>query len=176
MYSTSQKFGHTYSFKGFSLFFTILYIVECLYTWNAFPTVLKEFPHMLGTCWLLFLHSVVQLIPNDLNCCWGRVIVEAALHHSPSWPNSPYTAWRCVLSLSSLKTNDSPTKRKPDGMLYRCRMLWLPCWLSVPWFLNKSLSVTSKAPPHHLLHVSRWEAHMRRSSIDLLCISQTRWL
>ena len=32
----------------------------------------------------------------------GRVIVEArssdaALHHSPSWSNSPYTAWRCVL-------------------------------------------------------------------------------
>uniref|UniRef100_A0A674D9H5 Myosin IG n=1 Tax=Salmo trutta TaxID=8032 RepID=A0A674D9H5_SALTR len=27
---------------------------------------------------------------------------------------SPYTAWRCV----------GPTKRKPDGMTYRCRMLW----------------------------------------------------
>uniref|UniRef100_A0A673XC18 Phosphotransferase n=1 Tax=Salmo trutta TaxID=8032 RepID=A0A673XC18_SALTR len=24
-------------------------------TWVAFPTVLKEFPHMLSTCWLLFL-------------------------------------------------------------------------------------------------------------------------
>ena len=22
---------------------------------------------------------------------------DAALHHSPSWSNSPYTAWRCVL-------------------------------------------------------------------------------
>jgi hypothetical protein len=33
---------------------------------------------------------------------WGQVIVEArlsnaALHHSPSWSNSSYTAWRCVL-------------------------------------------------------------------------------
>jgi hypothetical protein len=28
IYSTSQKFGHTYSFQGFSLFFTIFYIVE----------------------------------------------------------------------------------------------------------------------------------------------------
>ena len=27
-YSTSQKFGHTYSFKAFSLFFIIFYIVE----------------------------------------------------------------------------------------------------------------------------------------------------
>ena len=34
---------------------------------NAFPTVLKEFPHMLSTCWLLFLHSAVQLLPNHLN-------------------------------------------------------------------------------------------------------------
>jgi hypothetical protein len=28
VHSTSQKFGHTYSFNGFSLFFTIFYIVE----------------------------------------------------------------------------------------------------------------------------------------------------
>ena len=26
-------------------------------TWNTFPKVLKEFPHMLRTHWLLFLHS-----------------------------------------------------------------------------------------------------------------------
>ena len=54
----------------------------------------------------------------------GRVIVwsDAALHHSPSWKNSPTTAWRCVVSL--WKTNDSPTKRKQDGMAYRCIMLW----------------------------------------------------
>ena len=26
-------------------------------TWNAFPTDLKEFPHMLSTCWQLFLQS-----------------------------------------------------------------------------------------------------------------------
>ena len=37
------------------------------FTWNAFPTVLKEFPHMLSTCWLFFLHSAVWLIPNHLN-------------------------------------------------------------------------------------------------------------
>ena len=43
------------------------------------PTVLKEFPHMLSTCWLLFLHSAVRLIPNYLNLfevgdCGGQVI------------------------------------------------------------------------------------------------------
>ena len=70
---------------------------------------------MLDTCWLLFLHSAFQLIPSHLNCVEVGVIVEAikvgvivearssdaALHHSPSWSNSPYTAWRCVGLLSS---------------------------------------------------------------------------
>jgi hypothetical protein len=75
-------------------------ILSTSFTWNAFPNVLKEFPHILSTCLLLFLHSAVQLLPNHLN--WVVVIVEArssdaALHPSPSWSNSPYTAWRCVL-------------------------------------------------------------------------------
>ena len=34
---------------------------------ECFSKVLKEFPHMLSTCWLLFLHSAVQLIPNHIN-------------------------------------------------------------------------------------------------------------
>ena len=38
---------------------------------HYFPRVLKEFLHMLSTCWLLFLHSAVQLIPNHLN--WVEV-------------------------------------------------------------------------------------------------------
>ena len=42
-------------------------IFSTSFTWNAFPTVLKKFPHMLSTCWLLFLHSAVRLIPNHLN-------------------------------------------------------------------------------------------------------------
>ena len=36
-------------------------------TWNGFPTVLKEFPEMLSTCWPFCLHSVVHLIPNHLD-------------------------------------------------------------------------------------------------------------
>ena len=36
--------------------------------WNGFPTVFKEFPMMLSTCWPFL----------------------------PSWSNCPYTAWRCV--------------------------------------------------------------------------------
>ena len=159
IYSTSPKCGHTYSFKGFSLFyycriivktsklwnntyithhvatkkvfkqikiyfwffknklFTLMTALHTLgilstrFTWNAFPTVLKEFPPILSTCWLIFLHSTVPLFPT-------------------------HTSWRCVGSLSCWKTTDSPTKRKPDGMANRCRMLWYPCWLSVPWIIN----------------------------------------
>ena len=33
---------------------------------ECFSTALREFPHMLSICWLLFLHSAVQLIPNQL--------------------------------------------------------------------------------------------------------------
>ena len=76
--------------------FHTLGILSTSFMRNAYPTVLKEFPHMLSTCWLLFLHSAVQLIPKLGD--WA--IVEARsfdvpLHHSP-WSNSPYTAW-CVL-------------------------------------------------------------------------------
>ena len=68
-----------------------------------------------------------QTKPSQIG--WGRGIVEArssdaTFHHSPSWLNSPYTAWKCVRSLSCWKTNDSPSMHKPDGMAYRCRVLW----------------------------------------------------
>ena len=42
-------------------------ILSTSFTWNAFPTVLKQVLHTLSTCWLLFFHSAVQLIPNHLN-------------------------------------------------------------------------------------------------------------
>ncbi|XP_052313566.1 uncharacterized protein LOC118390860 isoform X2 [Oncorhynchus keta] len=55
--------------------------------------LLAAFPSLCGPT-----HSIT----SQLAC---RVIVEArssdaALHHSPSWSNSTYTAWRCVRSLS----------------------------------------------------------------------------
>ena len=40
-------------------------------TWNGLPTVLKEFPEMLSTCWPFCLHSAVQLTPNHLD--WVQV-------------------------------------------------------------------------------------------------------
>ena len=75
---------------------------------ELFPSVLKEFPYMLSTCWLLFHHSVVQLIPNHLNWVevrwlWRPGHLMHALHHSPSWSNSLYTVWRCVLDHCPIK-------------------------------------------------------------------------
>ena len=72
------------------------------------------------------------------------------------------------------KTNVSGTKRKPDGMTFCCRMLWLPCWLCLEFEINQwqCHQQSTPTPSHHLLHASRWQPHMRRSSIHLLCISQ----
>ena len=61
-------------------------ILSTSFTWDVFPTVLKEFPHMLSTCWLLFLHSAVQLIPNQLNGSIGQIAVTqpgGVLGHCP---------------------------------------------------------------------------------------------
>ena len=78
-----------------------------------------------------------------LGDCGGQGSSDAALHHSPSWSNSPYTTWSCVLGHCPVETQMIvPTKRKPDGMVYRCRILCWPCWLSVPWILNNSLTVS----------------------------------
>ena len=82
-----------------------------------------------------------------------------------------YTAWRCVWSLSCWKTNYSPTKRKPGGMAFCCRILWWPCWLSLPWILNKSLSVSpakhrhTGTPPPPCFTVGTTHAY-------IICVSQ----
>jgi hypothetical protein len=60
--------------------------------------------------------------PKSSQLGWGRVIVEArtsdaALHHFPSWSNSPYTAWRCVLSHCPVEKQMSLTKPRWDGVL-----------------------------------------------------------
>ena len=128
-------------------------ILSTSYTWNPSSRLLEEFPHKLSTCWLLFLHSgPTHSKPSQLG--WGREIVEArssdaALHHAPSWSSITYKAWRCVLGHSPVdKQNYHPTKHKPDGMAYHSRLLCWPCWLSVPWILNKSQTVSPAKYPH----------------------------
>ena len=83
---------------------------------------------MLSTCWLLFLHSAVQLIPNHLN--WVEVgslwrpghLMEHSVtllgQVALTQPGGVF--WVTVL----LITNYIPTKSKPDGKAFRYRMLW----------------------------------------------------
>ena len=65
--SYSQKWNNVFPMTALHT----LDILSTSFTWYAFPTVLKEFPHMLRPYWLLFLYSAVQLIPNHLN--WVEV-------------------------------------------------------------------------------------------------------
>jgi hypothetical protein len=88
-------------------------ILSTSFTWNTFPTVLKEFPHAEH---FPSLCGTTHPKPSQLGC--GRVIVEtsssdAALSFLVEYPlHSLEMCWVIVL----LK-NDSPTKPRPDGML-----------------------------------------------------------
>ena len=69
---------------------------ECLS--NSLEGVPTYAEHLLDD----FPYSVGQQIPNHLNWVevgwlWRPGHLNAALHLSPSWSNSPYTALRCVL-------------------------------------------------------------------------------
>ena len=102
-----------------------------------------------------------QLIQNHFNWVevgWSwRTCHLMQHHHSPSCSNCPYTAWMCVLGHCPVeKQNLSPTKSKPDGMTYRCRMMWQPCCLSVPWILNKSQTVSPTKQPHTITPPPPW--------------------
>ena len=84
---------------------------------NSLEGVLTYLEHLLAA----FPSLCGSTHPKPSQLVWGQVIVEArssdaALHHSHSWSNSPYTVWRCVRSLTCWKTNDSHTKHKPDGI------------------------------------------------------------
>ena len=97
--------------------------------------------------------------------------------HSHSWSNGPYTAWRCVGSLSCWKTNDSPSKCKPDGMVYHCRMLWYSCCLSVPSIKAQTESPAKQphalTPPPPCFMVGSTHAEIMRSATLL---TKTQWL
>ena len=83
--------------------------------------------HMLSTCWLLFLHSAAQLIPNHLNWVevWWFWRPGHLMQHSITLLlGQIHSLEVCFGSLSCWETNDSPTKCKPDGMTYHFRMLW----------------------------------------------------
>ena len=127
---------------------------------NAFPTVLKELPHMLST-WMLFFHSAVQLIPNHLNWVEVRWLWRPGdlMQHSTILllGQIALTQPGGVLSHCPDK-HESPTKCKPDG-----RRIATEC-------------CDSHAVLAMLLHASQWEPHMQRWFVNLFCVSKTRWL
>jgi hypothetical protein len=141
---------------------------------NAFPTVLTEFSHMLSTCWLPFLHSVFQLIPNHLS--WVEV----------GWLCRPGHLMQHSITLLlgqiSLTQPESvlghyPVEKEMIVPLSANQMGWCiaaECFCSVPWILNKSLTAKHPHTSHFLLHASRWEPHIQRSSVHLHCVSQRR--
>ena len=80
---------------------------------------------MLSTCWLLFLHSVVRIIPNHLN------LFEAG----GLWKPGHLMHYSITLHLGKIALTQPggvlghcPVEKqvmcKPDGMAYHCRMLW----------------------------------------------------
>ena len=72
------------------------------------------------TCWVLVSCYSFTLLSNSsqtisIRLRSGDWRPGHLKQHSSSWSNCPYTAWRCVGSLSCWKTNDSFTKHRPDG-------------------------------------------------------------
>ena len=98
---------------------------------------------MLCTCWLFFLHSAVQLIPNH--------------------PRPGHVMQHSILHLGQIALT------QPGGVLGHCpvekQMIVALCANQMGW----RISIT---PSHLLLQASWWESNMRRSSVHLLCISQ----
>ena len=123
---------------------------------NAFQTVLKEFPHMLSTCWLLFLHSAVHHIPNHLNWVEVRWL----------WRPGHLTQQSITLLLGQIALT------QPGGVFGHCplekQMIVPTRWDSlslrnavvamlVKFILNKSLTVSpathpNTKHPHTMLH------------------------
>ena len=72
-----ESCGNQKSVKQIQIYFRLFKVATlCLddsfaHSWHFLNQLHLEFPHMLSTCWLIFLHSAVQLIPNHLN--WVEV-------------------------------------------------------------------------------------------------------
>ena len=147
---------------------------------NNFPTVLKEFPHMLSTWWLLFLHSAIQLIPNHLN--WDEVgwfwmpahLMQHSitlLHGQIALTQHGGVLGHCPVEKQMIAPLIVPQTRWDGVSLQNALVAMLvKCALKCKYITDR---VTSKAPSHLLLlSASRWEPHMWRSSVHLLCVSQ----
>jgi hypothetical protein len=135
-------------------------VLSTSFTWIAFPTVLKEFIHMLITCWLLFLNSAVQLIPNHLN--WVEV----------GWLSRPGHLMQHSITLllgqiALIQTGDvlghCPVEKQIIVPLTANQIgcIAAEC-LEFETNYRPCHQQSSPTSSHHLLHASRWEPHMHR--------------
>ena len=118
--------------------------------------------------------------PKPSQLGWGRVFVEArsseaAFHHSP-WSNSSYTACRCVLG-------HCPVEKQIIVPLSPNQMGWsiaAACWLSVPWILNKSQTVSPAKHPHTITPpppcFTVGTTHVEIIRSPTLHLTKTKWL
>lgn len=94
---------------------------------------------------------------------------NAALLHSPSWLNTPYIAWMCVLGplacWKKIMNPLSPAECCGSDTGEACLQFWInhqQCHQQI-----------TPTPPHHLLFLtSQREPHVQISSIAVFCIWQ----
>ncbi|CAJ0965016.1 unnamed protein product, partial [Ranitomeya imitator] len=110
-------------------------------TGNGLPTIFKEFPEMLCTCWPFCLHSAVQFTPNHLD--WVQVCVtsKAPPHHHTSSSmlhvglSAVYLPDFCT---TQLMVPTSFISKELIGFIYRfCSLLWK--WIFAPENVSMSL-------------------------------------
>lgn len=105
-------------------------ILSISFSRDGVPTFLKELPEVLNTAVLPPLCSLTHPKPSQLSLGQAMWRPGHLTQHSitPHWSHSSSIAWRCIWGHCPVKRNTGPTKH--------CRMLWQPCWLSVPCTLN----------------------------------------
>lgn len=115
-------------------------------TRNGFPIVLKKFPEVLSTCWLLCLHSAVQLIPNHLSWVtvrWWWRPGHLSLRSITLLPGG--VLWVTVLLEKQIMVLLS-AKRMGRHVITEC--CGSHCWSSVPWIFNKSTKMSPAKHPY----------------------------
>lgn len=124
---------------------------------------------------IYFLHSLVQFIPNQLS--W----IQIGWLWRPGHPmQHSILPWQITLTWTRrVWGHCSVGKWQTRWDECRCKMLWQPCWSSVPPISTISSTVLPAKPPTSsllLLHASQWEPHIRSFKPFTLSTSMARKL
>ena len=159
-----------------------LRILSTSFTWKEwFSNDLEGVPTYAGHLLAAFPSLCGPTHPKPSQFGWGRGILEdtstaAAPNHFPSWSNSPYTAWRCVLGhcpvgkkmIIPLRSNQIGWRIAAECCGSHAGLVCFEFQINHRQCHQQSTPTTS----HLLLHASWWEPDMQRSSVHLLCVSQ----